>query len=142
MNFPLKIVDACCKVREKFYKPELIIGYLFSPELIFEPGIIMAETNQFIKALVEKPIQHIYISLEQFFQTNIRGDRTGIERLKVNHELKKGKVALIWVKGLKTIQDFIEAINLGLNEFITAGIASMMNRDLLILLKENKGDKL
>ena len=30
----------------------------------------------------------------------------------------------------------------GFCEFIAAGVASMMNRDLGILLKENKGDKL
>ena len=142
MNFPLKIVDACCKVREKFNKPEFIIGYRLSPEEPFEPGITMTETKQLIKALVEKPIQYIHISLKKFFQTTRRGEGTGIERLKVIHELTKGKVALIGVGGLKTQQDFTEAINSGLTEFVAAGVASMMNRDLGILLKENKGDKL
>ena len=142
MNFPLKIVDACCKVREKFNKPEFIIGYRLSPEEPFEPGITMTETKQLIKALVEKPIQYIHISLKKFFQTTRRGEGTGIERLKVIHELTKGKVALIGVGGLKTQQDFTDAINSGLTEFVAAGVASMMNRDLGILLKENKGDKL
>ena len=142
MNFPLKIVDACCKVREKFNKPEFIIGYRLSPEEPFEPGLTMTETKQLIKALVEKPIQYIHISLKKFFQTTRRGEGTGIERLKVIHELTKGKVALIGVGGLKTQQDFTDAINSGLTEFVAAGVASMMNRDLGILLKENKGDKL
>jgi len=142
MNFPLKIVDACCKVREKFNKPEFIIGYRLSPEEPFEPGLTMTETKQLIKALVEKPIQYIHISLKKFFQTTRRGEGIGIERLKVIHELTKGKVALIGVGGLKTQQDFTDAINSGLTEFVAAGVASMMNRDLGILLKENKGDKL
>ena len=142
MNFPLKIVDACCKVREKFNKPEFIIGYRLSPEEPFEPGITMTETKQLIKALVEKPIQYIHISLKKFFQTTRRGEGTGIERLKVIHELTKGKVALIGVGGLKTQKDFTDAINSGFTEFVAAGVASMMNRDLGILLKENKGDKL
>ena len=27
MNFSLKVVDACCKVREKYNRPDFIIGY-------------------------------------------------------------------------------------------------------------------
>ena len=48
MNFPLKIVDACCKVREKFKRPDFIIGYRLSPEEPFEPGITMTETIQLV----------------------------------------------------------------------------------------------
>ena len=43
---------------------------------------------------------------------------------------------------MTTQKNFTDAINSGFTEFIAAGIASMMNRDLGILLKENKGDKL
>ena len=31
MKFPLEVVDACCKIREKYNKPEFIIGYRLSP---------------------------------------------------------------------------------------------------------------
>ena len=142
MSFPLKIVDACCKVREKYNRPDFIIGYRLSPEEPFEPGITMTETIQLVKALVQKPIQFIHISQKNFFQKTRRGEGTGIERLKVIHELTKGKVALIGVGGLKTQQNFTDAINTEFTEFVAAGVASMMNRDLGILLKENKGDKL
>ena len=142
MNFPLKIVDACCKVREKFKRPDFIIGYRLSPEEPFEPGITMTETIQLVKALILKPIQYIHISQRDFFKKTRRGEGVGIERLKVIHEITKGKVALIGVGGLTTQKKFTDAINSGFTEFIAAGIASMMNRDLGILLKENKGDKL
>ena len=142
MNFPLKIVDACCKVREKYNRPDFIIGYRLSPEEPFEPGITMTETIQLVKALVQKPIQFIHISQKNFFQKTRRGEGTGTERLKVIHEITKGKVALIGVGGLRTQKDFTEAINTGFTEFVAAGVSSMMNRDLGILLKENKGDKL
>ena len=33
-------------------------------------------------------------------------------------------------------------MNTGFTEFIGAGVASMINKDLGILLKENKGDKI
>ena len=142
MSFPLKVVDACCKVRDKFNKPEFIIGYRLSPEEPFENGITMTETIKLVKELVLKPIQFIHISQKNFFQKTRRGEGTGIERLKVIHELTKGKVALIGVGGLKTQKNFSDAVETGFCEFIAAGVASMMNRDLGILLKENKGDKL
>ena len=142
MNFPLKIVDACCKIREKYNRPDFIIGYRLSPEEPFEPGITMTETIKLVKALVLKPIQFIHISQKHYFKKTRRGEGAGIERLKVIHEITKGKVALIGVGGLKSQKNFTDAINTGFTEFIAAGVASMMNRDLGILLKENKGDKL
>jgi len=142
MSFALKIVDACCKVRDKLNKPNFIIGYRLSPEEPFEPGITMTETLKLVKQLVQKPIQFIHVSQKNFFQKTRRGEGTGIERLKVIHEITKGKVALIGVGGLKSQKNFTDAVETGFCEFIAAGVASMMNRDLGILLKENKGDKL
>ena len=40
MNFPIKVIDACCKVREKYKRPDFIIGYRLSPEEPFNPGIL------------------------------------------------------------------------------------------------------
>ena len=36
MNFPLKIIDAVCKVRDDLKKPDFIIGYRLSPEEPFK----------------------------------------------------------------------------------------------------------
>ena len=41
MRFPLAVTDACCKIRDKYNKPEFIIGYRLSPEEPFEGGITM-----------------------------------------------------------------------------------------------------
>ena len=95
MNFPLKVVDACCKVREKFNKPEFIIGYRLSPEEPFEPGITMTETVKLVKALVEKPLQFIHISQWNYFKKARRGEGAGGERLKIIHEITKGKWHLL-----------------------------------------------
>ena len=142
MNFGLKIVDACCKVREKYNKPEFIIGYRLSPEEPFKNGIIMTETLKLVKALILKPIQYIHVSQKNFFQQTRRGEGTGTERLKVIHNETKGKVALIGVGSLFSEKDFNAALNSGFCEFIGTGCASMLNRDLGILLKEKKGEKI
>lgn len=142
MNFPLKVVDACCKIREKCNRPDFIIGYRLSPEEPFEPGITMTETIKLVKELVKKPIQFIHISQKNYFQETRRGEGKGTPRLQVIHEITKGKVALIGVGGLRTQSDFTKAINSEFSEFIAAGVSNMINKDLGTLLKENKGDKI
>ena len=142
MNFALKIVDACCKIREKYNKPEFIIGYRLSPEEPYEDGITMTETLKLIRALVQKNIQYIHISQKDYFKKARRGEGKGIERLKLIHDITKNKVALIGVGGLKSEKNIYDAINTGFSEFIAVGMASILNPDFAILLKEGKGDKI
>ena len=142
MKFALSIVDSICELREKYKKPQFIIGYRLSPEEPYEDGITMTETLKLVKNLVKKPIQYIHISQKDYFKKARRGEKAGIERLKIIHEETKGKVALIGVGGIRTEKDFISALNTEFTEFIAVGCASIMNRDLGILLKEGKGEKL
>ena len=142
MNFALKIVDACCKIREKYNKPEFIIGYRLSPEEPYEDGITMTETLKLIRALVQKNIQYIHISQKDYFKKARRGEGKGIERLKLIHDITKNKVALIGVGGLKSEKNIYDALNTGFSEFIAVGMASILNPDFAILLKEGKGDKI
>ena len=142
MRFPLEVVDACCKIRDKYNKPEFIIGYRLSPEEPFEDGITMTETLALVRALVQKPIQYIHVSLKNYFQNARRGEGAGTPRLKLIHDEIKGKVALIGVGGLLSEKDINKALNTGFTEFIAVGKAIMINKDLGKLLKEGKGDQL
>ena len=142
MNFLIKIVDAVCEIKKKFNRPDFIIGYRLSPEEPYEIGITMDETMKLIKVLVNKPIQFIHISQHNYYQKIHRGEGQGEERLKIIHNETKGKVALIGLGGLRTEEDFKKAANSGFSELIGTGIASILNRDLGILLKEGKGDQI
>jgi 2,4-dienoyl-CoA reductase-like NADH-dependent reductase (Old Yellow Enzyme family) len=142
MKFPLEVVDACCKVRDKYKKPEFIIGYRLSPEEPFDDGITMTETLALVRALLKKPLQFIHVSQSKFFQEARRGEGAGTPRLKLIHDELKGKMALIGVGGLLTIDDFNKALDSGYADFIAVGKALMLNKDLGTLLKEGKGDKL
>ena len=142
MKFSLKIIEECCKIREKFNKPEFIIGYRLSPEEPFEDGITMTETMKLIRELIKKPIQFIHLSEKNYFQETRRGEGKGIPRLKVIQWEIKGKVALIGLGGLYTAEDFNKALKSGYSDFIGTGRASMLNKELGILLKEGKYDKI
>ena len=142
MKFPLAIVDACCKVREKLNRPDFIIGYRLSPEEPYDTGLTMTDTIHLVKVLVTKPLQYIHISQWNYFKKAHRGEGAGVERLKTIHEITKGKVALIGVGGLLSEKDLNTAFETGFSEFIGVGCASMINKDFGILLKENKGNQL
>jgi len=142
MKFPLAIVDACCKVREKLNRPDFIIGYRLSPEEPYDTGLTMTDTIHLVKVLVNKPLQFIHISQWNYFKKAHRGEGAGVERLKTIHEITKGKVALIGVGGLLSEKDLNTAFETGFSEFIGVGCASMINKDFGILLKENKGNQL
>ena len=142
MNFSLQIVDAVCKVKEKYNVPKFIIGYRLSPEEPYQDGLNMTETLKLVRALVNKPLQYIHISQNNFFRKARNGEGAGTERLKLIHEITKGKMALIGVGGLKSERDLKTAAETGFCEFIAVGIAIMLNRDFGLLLKEGKGDKL
>ena len=118
MKFPLEVVDACCKVRDKYKKPEFIIGYRLSPEEPFDDGITMTETMALVRALLKKPLQFIHVSQSKFFQEARRGEGAGTPRLKLIHDELKGKMALIGVGGLYSENDFNRALNSGFCEFI------------------------
>ena len=142
MKFAMEVVDACCKAREKMNKPEFIIGYRLSPEEPFDIGITMTDTLHLCKALVTKPIQFINISQWNYFKKARRGEGAGEVRLKLIHDITKGKTALLGVGGLLSEEDLNKAINSGFSEFIGVGNAILINKDFGILLKENKGNQI
>ena len=107
------LVDACCKVRKKYNRPDFIIGYRLSSEEPFEDGLTMTETLKLVKTLVTKPIQYIHISQLNYFKTTRRGEGAGTERLKVIHNETKGKVALIGIGGLRNENDLNKALDTG-----------------------------
>ena len=142
MKFPLEVVDACCKIRDKYKKPEFIIGYRLSPEEPFDDGLTMTDTMALVRELLKRPLQFIHVSQKNFFQEARRGEGAGTPRLKIIYDEIKGKMALIGVGGLFSNEDLIKALNTGYADFIGVGRALMLNKDLGILLKEGKGDKI
>ena len=66
MKFTLEIVDAICKIKEKYNSTDFIVGYHLSPEEPYEKCITMNETLKLVKALLNKPIQFIHISKKDY----------------------------------------------------------------------------
>ena len=69
----IKLIDEVCKMRDKYKRPDFIIGYRISPEEPFDDGISMTETLKLVNVLKEKPLQYLHISQMNFFQKARRG---------------------------------------------------------------------
>ncbi|VEI47561.1 NADH:flavin oxidoreductase [Actinobacillus equuli] len=64
-------MDSVIALKEKYAKPEFIVGYRFSPEEPGENGLTMADTFALIDALVEKPLQYLHVSLHEFDKKHV-----------------------------------------------------------------------
>lgn len=142
LNFPLVVVDAVNKVREKHAKPEFIIGYRFSPEEPGEKGLTMADTFALIDALCAKPLQYLHISLWDFSKKARRGADTAKTRMELVHKHINGRLPLIGVGNLLTGKQIRDAYATGWAEFIALGKAVMMNPTIATLLKENRDNEI
>lgn len=142
LKFPLAVVDAVVKVREKHQKPDFIIGYRFSPEEPGEHGLTMADTFALIDALCDKPLQYLHISLWEFNKKARRGADTNLTRMELVHRRIARRLPLIGVGNLLSGRQIREAYATGFAEFIALGKAVMINPNIGTLLKNGQDDQI
>ncbi len=142
MRFPLAVLDAVLRVKERSGKKNFIIGYRLSPEEPEEAGITMKETLALIQELIKRDIQYIHVSEKEFFQNARRGADETRSRLDLIHEAIAGKTALIGLGNLFTGDDFDKAIGTGWVELAATGRAVMLNPDLATLIREGRDSEI
>lgn len=142
LHFPLEIIDAIDAVRQKYNRPDFIIGYRFSPEEPGEYGITMKETLSLVDALLEKPLQYLHVSLWDFYKKARRGADTKLTRMQLLYERINGRLPFIGVGNLYTADDMIEAYNTGFAEFIAVGKSVMLNPNLVELIETGREDEI
>lgn len=140
MRFPLAIIDAIDAVRQKYHRPDFIIGYRFSPERPRQ-GFTMKDTLALVDELAKKPLQYLHISLLGFYSHPRRGADRNLTRMQVYHDRLQGKLPLIGVGSLKTPDQMLEAYQTGWADLIAVGRAVMLNPDLIDLIKNDQEDK-
>lgn len=134
LNFLLAIIDAIDQVRQRYQRPDFILGYRFSPERPRE-GFTMRESLALIDALVQKPLQYLHVSLLNFYSRPRRGADRQQTRLQIFHQRIAGKLPLIGVGSLYTGDQILRAYQTGWSEFVALGRAVMLNPDLVQLIK-------
>lgn len=141
LKFPLAIVDAIDAVRQKYHRPDFIIGYRFSPERPYQ-GFTMTDTLKLVDELTKKPLQYLHISLLGFYSHPRRGADRKLTRMQVYHERINGRLPLIGVGSLKTADQILDAYNTGWADLIAVGRAVMLNPDLIELIRTDHEDQI
>ncbi|HGO5856546.1 TPA: NADH-dependent flavin oxidoreductase [Mannheimia haemolytica] len=138
LRFPLAIIDAVVQVREKYNRPDFIIGYRFSPEEPGDNGLTMADTFDLIDHLVQKPLQYLHVSLWDFYNKARRGADETKTRIEQIHARIGGKLPLIGVGNLMSGEAIEQAFATGFAEFIALGKSVMLNPNIATLLQEKR----
>ncbi|RNB79719.1 NADH-dependent flavin oxidoreductase [Brevibacillus fluminis] len=114
LAFPLAVVDEVKRVVAEHAKAPFAVGYRFSPEEAEEPGITMAETFVLVDALVEKNLDYLHVSLNDFWSKPRRGvEDTSRSRIELILERVGNKVPVIGVGSLYTPDDVAKAMQTG-----------------------------
>lgn len=128
MAFPLAVVDEVQKVVAEYAKQPFLVGYRFSPEEEWTPGITMAETLKLVDALANKNLDYLHVSLMDFWSKPRRGVENNRSRLEIIHELVGQRVPIIGIGSIRTPDDAIRALQLGV-PFIALGRELIIDPD-------------
>lgn len=141
-NFPLEIIDAVDAVRQKYHRPDFIVGYRFSPEEPGADGLTMTETLALIDHLVTKPLQYIHISLWNFYKKIRRGGNPHQTRMEAVHERINGRIPFIGVGDLFAEEQGLKAFNTGWANLLAVGGSVELNPNLVELIKTGREDEI
>lgn len=113
MAFPLAVVDEVKRVAEAHSNVPFLVGYRFSPEEPETPGITMADTLVLIDALVEKNLDYLHVSLQDFWSTPRRGVEDSRPRIEIIQERVGNHVPVIGVGSIYTADEAVNALQTG-----------------------------
>jgi 2,4-dienoyl-CoA reductase-like NADH-dependent reductase (Old Yellow Enzyme family) len=111
MKFPLEIIKAAAKAKNKFADEKFIIGYRFSPEEMENPGITLKDTLYLVDTLSNiEDLDYLSISLPHFAKTSIRDDKDKRPIGKVISEKIAKRKPFIGAGGISSQKDVHDAL--------------------------------
>lgn len=126
MRFPLRVIEACQKMIDKYADSSFIFGYRISPEEMETLGIRLDDTKQFIDQIIDAGIDYIHLSLKHYYQPSIVG--IGNYHINVPQEIYKHidhRVPMINVGRINSADDARKA--LGYSDLIAVGRQYVMD---------------
>ena len=111
MKFPLEIIKAAARAKNKFADENFIIGYRFSPEEMENPGITLEDTLYLVDTLSNiDDLDYLNISIPHFAKTSIRDKNDTRPIGKVISEKIAKRKPFIGVGGISTEKDIHDAL--------------------------------
>lgn len=115
MAFPLAVVDEAKKMITKHATTPFILGYRISPEELEEPGITLADTKRLVKALKEKGLDYLHVSLGRYEQTSMRDKTNQTTILSELIAITSDALPLIGVGNIQTKEDISKVLAMGVS---------------------------
>ncbi|MBM4761059.1 NADH-dependent flavin oxidoreductase [Bacillus sp. B15-48] len=137
LAFPLAVVDEVKKVVAEHAKEPFLIGYRFSPEEAYTPGITMADTLVLIDALAKKQLDYLHISLGEYWSKPRRGMEDSRSRMEIIQERVGESVPVIGVGSIYTPDDALNAMQTGV-ELIAIGRELIIDPDWVEKVRQGK----
>ena len=123
MRFPKLLVERTIAAKKELGKDDFIIGYRFSPEEIENPGLTIEDTLYLLDELCKYDIDYLHASTGRYNQSSLR-DKDDLQPLVEKFmEVIKGRVPLIGVGGLSSMEDIEDAATYGYELFALGTIA-------------------
>ncbi|HWJ79740.1 MAG TPA: NADH-dependent flavin oxidoreductase [Niallia sp.] len=141
LAFPLAVVNEVQRIVREYAKEPFIVGYRFSPEEPEEKGITMTDTFALLDALVEKELDYLHVSLNDFWSKPRRGADANKTRIEWILERINNRVPLIGVGSIYTAEDAIKAFETDIT-LLALGRELIIDPDWVEKVQEGKEDKI
>lgn len=142
LKFALDVVDEVTNTVKAHADESFIVGYRFSPEEAETPGISMEITESLIKALVEKPLDYLHVSLMDIYSTTREGKYKDQQRVKLLHEWIGGRMPLIGIGSIFTAQQALDAIENTDADLIALGREILLDHNFVSKIEDGKEDEI
>jgi 2,4-dienoyl-CoA reductase-like NADH-dependent reductase (Old Yellow Enzyme family) len=137
LRFPMTLVDKVLSVKEKYAKPDFIIGYRFSPEELEEPGISLDDTLYLVDHLASKNLDYLHVSLGNYRSTSLRNKEDNQFIVEKLVEVINNRVPLIGAGSIDNIEHAKDALQLGY-DLLGLGMACLADKDMVKKMQDNK----
>jgi 2,4-dienoyl-CoA reductase-like NADH-dependent reductase (Old Yellow Enzyme family) len=141
LTFPLEVIDEVKRVVKEHSKQAFIVGYRFSQEEQETPGITMADTLRLVEALVEKDLDYLHVSLQDFWSRPRRGVEDQRPRIEILLDKIDGRVPLLGVGSILSADDALKAFGTGV-PLLALGREIIIDPDWVQKIEEGKEDQI
>ena len=120
--------------------PDYPVGYRFSPEELETPGVRIGDTFALLDRLMGYQLAWLHVSISDFKGSSINGDYDE-PTLSLLHRYIAGRIPLIGVGGVQTMQDIEDCLKMGC-EFVAVAKAAITDPDWLRVVLNSGTPKL
>jgi 2,4-dienoyl-CoA reductase-like NADH-dependent reductase (Old Yellow Enzyme family) len=140
LAFPIAVAEAV-KEAASHAKHPFVVGYRFSPEEPGDDGITMEDSYRLVEALIDRGMDYLHVSLQDFWSLPRRGADESRTRMEWFHTRYGSQITLIGVGGLHTADDVLKAHESGI-PLIALGRELIVDPDWVEKVEQGRAEEI